>query len=337
MVCNLSKQWSKSMVGLLFVISLVVCGCHNPSKKEAAIPPKLSFEPKEYEDGTFFVTLVNDDNVNIRKNPGLQYEVIGKVNKGDIVAISGMSSSVENADGMQSYWFRVFSFSKEQDKVNRECLGWIFGKYLNGVSSFKPQNVRVMDYLNSSESITITISSQTITLDKYKSNNYYVFFLEKNIFTYDEKINCFNYVPGTYIFIPKEEESSVSHLCYYYPIDDGAVIWLKFIDGTRYLVHDVGTGTVREVVVYDTETEKTILSGKYDHDVGDIQNYELNIVYFNSYEEVPESDLKYGEEFVKTAPELQDNGLFIELCYLYKINFITKERKFIKCYYKYTE
>jgi len=98
------------------------------SKKEEVIRvsiPNLNV-PRKLQ-GPLLIGYINDSEVRLRDNHGLQGKIIRKLNKNEKVEVKGVSSAFEAIDGNYEFWYQVMT----QDGM----IGWVYGLYL-GITGF---------------------------------------------------------------------------------------------------------------------------------------------------------------------------------------------------------
>ncbi len=62
--------------------------------------------------GYYYLTEINDNDVNLRDIPSLRSKKIGKLNKGDKIRVVGISKKLETIDNHYGYWLKIQKLKK---------------------------------------------------------------------------------------------------------------------------------------------------------------------------------------------------------------------------------
>ncbi len=114
----------KTLLTIFFALSLAAAfvGCGKKEKADEP-PPTGERAGEELAPPAPKTARVTAGPLNLRDEPGLDGEVIGRLSEGEKVLVLGKSDAAETIDGKAAYWFDVETVDKKR--------GWAFGAYLD--------------------------------------------------------------------------------------------------------------------------------------------------------------------------------------------------------------
>jgi hypothetical protein len=261
--------------------------------------------------GTYCLTNIVDDNVNVRNYPSLEAEILYKLNNNDIVRIVGSSGDKVNIDNYYGDWVNVIYQKTKDDYIN----GWVFSKYVN-VSNREHTPIRFVEFIpmpnNDEPRIKISYNIDGSEVFSYPDctewNNYFIIVrsLYDNDYHYTNK-------PGIYLL--DKETMKLNHVTYLGSYIPTAHAWTIFTDDFQYLIQDSGTSAgVRGITAWRWKDLKLVFAGGYyppSRSAPIISNNIIEIVYhcddfWFEYGSTDEEIMAYGKKYKKENPIPQE-------------------------------
>jgi len=293
--------------------------------------------------GTFCMTNINDNNINVRNYPSQESSIIYKLHKNDIVQIIGFSGEKMNIDNFNGNWVNIIHQKNENEFIN----GWVTSKYVN-IKDREYTPIRFVEFIPGGQPsregdlfirLSYTIEGNEVffsTWSKYW-NNYYIIVWQPfdNGFHYSNR-------PGVYIF--DVETLELVHKTYLGTFTPSANAWTVFTEDHKFLMQDSGTSPgVRGIKAWRLSNFELIYSGGY-YSRGRsappiIGNNMIEVVYLHDDWRIEhgyltdEEIILYGRKFKEenTVPrelieQIQHSTFEIELLVKCSFNLDTSER-----------
>ncbi len=290
--------------------------------------------------GYNFITEITEDNVNIRNKPTLKSKKIGKLYRGDKIRITGISKTAEEIDGHLGYWLRFNKIETSKDKKyisSPNKYNWVWSKYVAKLSNLKPSKISLKKHKAATSHNVSTIelflehNGKTRTIEAYAhkedSQNHYTFLLSSDLENY-----MYYDVPGTYIYLPESNE--IKHITYY----GNGTEWNILSNDNKYLLQDAGScAGPRFLSIINLESGEIVFDGLYMGCRLNLKGNEVDIIYVPNYlneDKLDSETIRHAKEFKKNNKAEDDS---YQVIVTYRYNFVTKKRKFVKCYYQVSQ
>ena len=111
------------------VLLVFAVSCSGKQAENAAVDIALSDESEITQDEENIVEsyshrigYINNDYLRVRSGPGTNSEILGYLNAGDCVTVTGVSDGKEVVSGFENYWYEI--------TASDDISGWVFGEYL---------------------------------------------------------------------------------------------------------------------------------------------------------------------------------------------------------------
>jgi hypothetical protein len=255
-------------------------------------------EGKDAFFGTFYITTINDDNVNVRSLPTTKAEVLFQLNKDDKIDIIGVSSERQTIDNYTGNWCNI-------RRVDSWQSGWVFSKYVES-GNITPNEIHLIGMLAPEKgraqgavgTYKIGDIEYHFVIYPHKETNqsFYTFVWDID----DDKFHYSN-PPGTYAWYPDTNE--LKHLTYIGTGGESA--WVVLTDDFEYTFEDFGTSTgPRALGVWRTDDGREVFSGSHYGSVN-MRGHTIEVVYpFHSWSDIS----KYNDEIIKYADEFKQQN-----------------------------
>lgn len=324
----------------LFKYSLIAICCI------IALPCLFSQELKtEKYSCTSYKTIVNDSNVNIRNIPSKNGKRNGKLDKNDIVYVTGIAQTLDTIDNFTGRWLRVDTEKKTKDNIN--LSGWIFSKYIDFPTNIISSQFEFVKYYPRDAKstnkmvlkITGGIHQREITVYPNKLENQSFF-----TFTWNDDESDFIYSDpaGTFTWNPQNNE--IKRITYLGQTVESA--WVYFSDDFRYMLEDYGTSPgPRGLSIYDLKNDMNVFSGSYYQDI-DLSGHKIKvavpgyswIMNDKNSKDIDKESLDRLNSFINKNPiNSRDDGLDNTPIVLYSYDMDTGKREYIECKYIVTQ
>jgi hypothetical protein len=246
--------------------------------------------------GTFYNTIINDNNVNIRDLPSLTGKIITQLNNDSEIKIIGISPNIQFIDNFNGHWINI--------ALPDDTAGWVFEKYVDIKETF-------------------------VSVISVSKNGYGTYQLGNNKISFNVKLNEANQIQY-FVWDIKEKNFHYSCVpgCYVYNINnDGwelltpntvGTFWgfrsfALLTDDLKYLMIDYGTGPIpmRSVIVYRISDNAKIYEGGYNKKPSGNSHYISVGHKYIGYRfgnwgtentRLNETLLTYGREYIKNNP-----------------------------------
>jgi hypothetical protein len=293
--------------------------------------------------GTFCITNVMENKVNVRIFPSLEAEILFQINKNDIVRIVGVSGEKVTIDSFNGNWVYVVL-----ENGNSENKGWVFSKYLN-IGELKYSPINFVEYIPTNNRNIPKIKFSYFLYDKeiitevdYTVwNDYYI--IVWDLLQYD-----YHYTNKPGVYILNKETNELKHITYLGCFEFWPHAYTLFTDDFEYLLQDSGTSKgPRGITAWRIKDLQEVYSGSY---YGmNISNHTIAVVYACdewSFQRgyTDEEIMAYGKKYREENPvpeemekERQETGLGIELIINCSYNLDTGERKILGGTYIFRE
>jgi hypothetical protein len=315
---------------------------------ESAISTTFPIEKKgfQYQDshfsytcdaGTFLITNIIDNNVNVRNYPSLDSKIIYKLQNNDAIQIIGSSGDKMNIDSFNGNWLNILYQKSEKECIN----GWVFSKYVN-IETFEYTPIKFSKFEQSKYSdykmmyISYSLHGKEIldVPDYSEWNNYY-------IIVWGPYDNNFHYSNKPGVYLMDKETYELEHITYIGSFGATAHAWTIFTDDFQYLIQDSGTNAgIRGVTAWLWKDLEEVFSGIYYRDIN-LTNNIIEVVFrYNDWSfkhgYTDEEIMIYGKKYKEETPipqeiiETEENtDLTIELIIRCSFNLDTGERKIL--------
>jgi hypothetical protein len=257
---------------------------------------EVSREEKFPMGGTFYNTIINDNNVNIRTLPSLTGKKITQLNKGLEIKVIGISPNTQVIDNLNGHWINI--------ALPDDTMGWVFEKYVNikeiFVSEINVNKNGYGTYWLDNNKISFRVKLKEVTQTQY--------------FIWDIKEKNFHYscVPGCYVY---NQNNNKWELLTYNTVGTfwGFRSFTILTDDLKYFMIDYGTGPIpmRSVIVYRIGDNSIIYDGRYNKEPSK-NSHHISVGYkyigyhFGKWEientRLNETLLAYGREYIKDNP-----------------------------------
>jgi hypothetical protein len=263
--------------------------------------------------GKELITIINDNNVNIRDKPDLQGKVIDKLNYKKTVIIVSMKNTIDIVNGIKDYWFYIYYENDSDPKIHGLYKGgWVFGKYLDKPLGIKPSKF-IIDYKN--RRLVTENSYIPIEIFESKDSKYIGFNLNSDCDNYR-----YTYYAGIYI-IKKDTGEIVSE------IFEGSLYpsnWMQFSFNNKYIIVDYGTSPPpRRITIYTIESKQIVFTGYYYRDI-ELERNTITIVFsenLNNLDQVEKSIINVGEQLKKQNSNMLEKEIETnDVLYKYRYN-----------------
>ena len=297
--------------------------------------------------GTYALSIVNDDNVNIRVMPSTTSEKIGKLNKGNVVKIKGFSDKREFIDDYNGYWLKISIDNKNTEYYvdNDGNFGWVFSKYINIDEKIDVSTLKIVhvNYPTERQGMSIDIEinrngNSIVTKvypDKLECQDFYTF-----VWSSDDPDFMFNDPVGVFKCFLKTNE--IQHITYMGSICESA--WCLITNDNKYMLQDYGTSPgIRGLGIYEISSNKEIFSGSYYRD---LQYDGKSIVIVEKYDSwnidkkrISNKSIEYAEKFEKEIKMSQedydwkDQGGTVSIMVQYRYYFDKNDVEYVGCKY----
>jgi hypothetical protein len=311
----------------------------------------LAFKDGSYvtasDDGTFCLTNIIDNNVNVRNYPSLEATIICKLYNNDIIQIIGFSGEKVDIDNFYGDWVNIIYQKNEDEYIN----GWVFSKYVN-IREREYTPIRFVEFIpmpspyenNPRIRVSYALQGNEVfdELDYTDWNNYYIIVWGpfENYFHYTNK-------PGVYLL--DKETLELRHITYAGSFGSTAHKWTIFSDDFEYLIQDFGTSPgIRGITAWRRKNMELVFVGSY-YKSPNIHNNIIEIVYHcddwyfehgYSDDEIMLYGKKYREEN-RVPREMESISIHpshqVELLIKCSFNLDTGERKILDGEYIITD
>jgi hypothetical protein len=250
--------------------------------------------------GTYCLTNIIDDNVNVRNYPSLEADILYKLNNNDIVRIVGYSGEKMNIDNYYGDWVNIYYQKNENECIN----GWVFSKYVN-VSNREHRPIRFVEVEPRMKISYILDGNEIFGYPDYtKWNNYYIIVrsLYDNDYHYTNK-------PGIYLL--DKETMKLNHVTYLGSYVPTRHTWTVFTDDFQYLIQDSGTSPQpRGISAWRWKDLKLVFEGMYNRSPN-IHNNIIDVVYccddlYFKLGYTDEEIMIYGKKYMEENPVPQE-------------------------------
>jgi hypothetical protein len=243
--------------------------------------------------GTFYNTVINDNNVNIRTLPSLTGKIITQLNNDSEIKVIGISSNTQIIDNFNGHWINIV--------LQNNTIGWVFEKYVNVKETFVSDINVDKDGYGTYQFGKNTISFK-VMLKEVDKTQYFIWDIKTENFHY----SC---VPGCYIYNQNGNRWELI-TCNTVGTFWGFRRFAILTDNLKYLMVDYGTGPIpmRSVIIYRISDNVMIYDGGYNKEPSR-NSYTISIGYkyigyhFGSWEtentRLNEALLTYGKEYIK--------------------------------------
>jgi len=208
---------------------------------------------------------INDNHVRLRKYPFLNMEILSNLNTGETVEVLLRSDFKEKIYNTENYWYQV-SFNN--------TVGWVYGEFINGlhnenyyrVANFEKSRInKIIDYDFEQNKFIDLKNSEEFNIREL--NIPYVQNKEIACWFDPIEIRSFDGYDGTSTLHIKSQKKEIvlygERTNYYYE----ECSFMKLSPNNKYLIVDQGTGHLRGIAIYSTDTGHLVASGSYTHNI----------------------------------------------------------------------
>jgi hypothetical protein len=285
---------------------------------------------KDFSNIKYNANILEDD-VDIRIYPSPNAEILGHLQKDNIVEILGFTKEKINMDDFYGHWVNIiYSSTGEYPFI----IGWVFSKYID-IGDIEVSPIKFVGFSERNMVISYEIQGEEVFQSVYNNSRDSGDF----IVVWDTNESGYHYssVPGVYLL--NLDTLELMHITYF-GIFMGLPGWTTFLDNFKYLVQDSGTGPdSRGLTVWRLNDNKKIFDGIY-HNKWLINNHTIEYVrYYNEWAlsrgHLDEELIAYGQYFKEneTIPlRIEDGvkqGLIMEIVIRCSLNLETGERKIL--------
>jgi hypothetical protein len=241
-----------------------------------------SIEPREEKleyGGTGYITEINADNVNVRKHPSLNSEVLFQLSSNRLVTVIGVSKEKETIDGYEGRWLKVFNTFDRYAYMYNENVGWVFSKYVEN-GDFPVSEIQIIEMpIPEDHRVQTLIASYSSENEEKQARLYPQKQPGQDFFTFVWSIDVaafyYSCIPGTYVWNPDNGE--LKHITYIVSTMESRGVFVT--DDFEYALQDSGTSPGRRrIQVFRIADGSEIFSGSYYRDFH-LTGHTIEIVY----------------------------------------------------------
>lgn len=286
---------------------------------------------------SLFDTKTCNENIEIRKLPSSDSELVYTTYDNLSYTIAGFSDSKDILNEEEGYW--VFAYGNDEESQGKS--GWIFSKNIF-VSSFdEVSNLEFVsaEIIENKAFITIELfrnknisaanKIETVVTANKGDNNFYYF-------TWNDTKSDFFYTDPVGVFSWNQENNEIKHVSYHTTESDTK--WTVLSNDFAYIIEDCSLNSdISEFSVYDSSTEELVFYGRYFEDIN-LDGHEVTIVVNPETEnnlltdEMLSEFEKYKEiSFTEEEVEAIENGNTVLPLIRCRYNFTENTTVFIDC------
>jgi hypothetical protein len=257
---------------------------------------EVSSEEKFPMGGTFYNTIINDNNVNIRNLPSLTGKIITQLNNGSKIKVIGISPGRQFIDNFNGHWINI--------ALSNDSVGWVFEKYVNLKETFVSE-IHVNENGYGTYDLGNSKVNFKVKLIEIAQMQYFIWDIKEENFHY----SC---TPGCYIYNKNNDKWEL--LTY----NTVGLFWgfrrfTVLTSDLKYIMIDYGTAPVpmRSVIVYRVSDNIKVYDGGYNKEPSANLHY-ISVghkyigYHFGKWEtentRLNETLLAYAREFIKNNP-----------------------------------